>query len=188
MKSSPKVASATTKTVDPRVVDSQISSNVGSTQEISLIASDDRSEDTESVGEVQCVVDLDDELKSTDGNARLEGDAKAEFNIGQVIEVSVTYDGEDEENWLPAIVMAIPMEGEQTFHVRLLGYDDEIAYIDVDLEFLRDIPDYVSDEAMLQPNTDSLESQVEVLVWNQGNFLPALVEAITESGTIDVSL
>ena len=74
--------------------------------------------------------------------AEVETAAPSLFVVGACVEVKVAYEGEDEENWLPAVVTSAPTAGSGgDFGLELLGDPTEArAAMDVDPSYLRLIP------------------------------------------------
>ena len=102
--------------------------------------------------------------------------------VGDCVEVSVTYEGEDEEVWLPALVEAIPSGDTSDFSVRLLGdpSENERSRLDVDSVFIR--PTTVQEGALL--SDVAIEQRVSAWHTNENQFCDAQVLEL--SGTYAV--
>jgi len=118
-----------------------------------------------------------------------DGDDDDSFPVLSLAEVGVGDPGDEDEQWLPALILE-NAKGSNHFKVRMLvGYTPDDAIFDVDKSFVRKIPerDTSSGSSTLAAvDRTGVAVGLEVKVWYAlgAEFSNAVVKAVTDVGTV----
>jgi len=118
-----------------------------------------------------------------------DDDGDDAFPVFSLAEVGVGDPGDEDEQWLPALILE-NTKGSNHFKVRMLvGYTPDDAIFDVDKSFVRNIPERATtsgSSTLSAVDPSSVVVGLEVKVWYAlgAEFSNAVVKAVTEVGTV----